>query len=54
MGSDPLYFTATAVFRMLHPPYLIGGLSMLVGIFDSMLRGRPQLDDAPLRKFIRA
>ena len=54
MGSDPLYFIATAVFRMAHPPYVVGGLSMIVGYFASMLRGLPQLDDAPLRKFIRA
>lgn len=54
MGSDPLYFVATAVFRMMHPPYVVGRLSMLVGFFNSMLRGLPQLDDAPLRAFIRA
>jgi hypothetical protein len=39
---------------MMHPPYVVGGLSMLVGFFNSMLRGLPQLDDAPLRAFIRA
>ena len=25
MGSDPLYFAATAVFRGLEPPYILGG-----------------------------
>ena len=54
MGSDPLYFIATAVFRMAHRPVVIGGLSMLVGYFSAMLRGQPQLDDPPLRRFIRA
>jgi hypothetical protein len=54
MGSDPLYFTATAVFRMAHPPYVAGGLSMLAGYFGAWMRRAPRHPDAELRAFIRA
>ena len=53
MGSDPLYFTATAVFRALEPPYVLGGLAMLRGYFGAWLRGAPRLDDPELRASIR-
>lgn len=54
MGSDPLYFAATAVFRALEPPYVTGGVSMLAGYLGAWIRGARQLDDADLRRFIRA
>lgn len=54
MGSDPLYFAATAVFRMAHPPYITGGLSMLVGYLGAWLRRVPQHPDPELRAFIRS
>jgi len=53
MGSDPFYFTATALYRLTYKPYLTGGLNMLAGYFGAMLSGKPQLPDADLRKFIR-
>ena len=53
MGADPIYFTATAVFRSLEPPYVLGGLSMLQGYFGAMLKGERKLDDPELRAFIR-
>ncbi len=54
MGTDPLYFFATAVFRALEPPYVLGGLAMLQGYLGAWLRGEKQLDDPELRAFIRA
>lgn len=54
MGSDPLYFTATAIYRALEPPYVLGGLSMLQGYFGAWLRGERRHEDAELRRFIRA
>ena len=53
MGSDPIYFTATCVFRMLHPPYGIGGLAMLWGYFAAWMKGIPRHGDTALREFIR-
>ena len=54
MGSDPLYFTATAVYRMAHPPLVLGGLAMLRGYFGAWARGEARHDDPELRRFIRA
>jgi glycosyltransferase involved in cell wall biosynthesis len=54
MGSDPLYFAATAFYRMAHPPYVLGGLAMLQGYFGAWARGAAQHDDPDLRRFIRA
>lgn len=53
MGTDPLYFFATAVFRGLEPPYVLGGLAMLQGYWAAWFRGDKRLDDPELRKFIR-
>ena len=54
MGSDPLFYLATCVFRMAEPPYVFGGLAMLQGYLAAWMRGDRQLDDPELRKFIRA
>ncbi|MDA8586935.1 glycosyltransferase family 2 protein [Rhodobacteraceae bacterium] len=54
MGTDPLYFCATAVFRALEPPYVLGGIAMLQGYFGALFKGTKQLDDPELVKFIRA
>ncbi len=54
MGTDPLYFTATAVYRSLEPPYILGGLSMLQGYVGAWLKGARRLDDPELVAFIRA
>jgi len=54
MGTDPFYFSATAVFRALEPPYVLGGLAMMQGYFGAMLKGTKRLDDPELVKFIRA
>mgnify|MGYP000443983701 CR=1 FL=1 len=54
MGSDPVYFTATAFFRMTRPPYVVGGLAMLYGYARAWCSRAPQLDDADLCAFIRA
>ena len=54
MGSDPLFYLATCVFRMAEPPYVLGGLAMLQGYLGAWLRGARQLDDPELRAFIRA
>ena len=54
MGSDPLFYLATCIFRMAEPPYVTGGLSMLWGYVGAWLKGARQLDDPELRAFIRA
>ncbi len=54
MGSDPLFYLATCVFRMAEPPYVLGGLAMAQGYFGAWARGERQLDDPELVAFIRA
>jgi hypothetical protein len=54
MGSDPVYFAATCGFRMLHPPYVVGGLAMLWGYVAAWLKGAPRHGDRALLSFIRA
>jgi biofilm PGA synthesis N-glycosyltransferase PgaC len=54
MGSDPIYYAASCVFRMTEPPYVTGGLSMLWGYTQAALQRTPRHDDADLRRFIRA
>lgn len=54
MGSDPLYFIATAVRKMAHPPYVLGGLATLQGFYGAMFSGKEQHSDAELRAFIKA
>jgi len=53
MGTGLLYMTASSVFRMLHPPYIVGGLAMLWGYVKSSLQGNARFDDVELVAFIR-
>jgi hypothetical protein len=44
---------ASSVFRMIHPPYIVGGLAMLWGYLKSLFQRQPRFDDALLVSFIR-
>ena len=54
MGSDPFYFIATGIFRMAHPPYVVGGLATIWGYFKAMFAGTERQSDKELIKYIRA
>lgn len=53
MGSHPLFFIVSALFRFAHPPYVIGGIYNLIGYLEAALRGVPQHGDTELKVFIR-
>lgn len=53
MGSAFPFFAATCLFRMLEPPYILGGLSMMQGYLEAWLRREKRHEDAELRAFIR-
>ena len=53
MGTGPAYMLASALFRMTHPPVVIGGLAMLWGYVRSMAQRKPRYGDADFRKFLR-
>ena len=53
MGTSPVYMTASAVFRMTRPPFVIGGLAMWWGYFKSFLERAPRYGDDEFRRFLR-
>lgn len=53
MGTGLAYMMATSLYRMLHPPYILGGLAMLWGYLKSMIARVPRYKDENLREFIR-
>jgi len=53
MGTSPTYMAASAVFRMIRPPLLIGGLAMGWGYVKSMLERTPRYEDDEFRRFLR-
>lgn len=54
MGSDLFYFTATCVYRLAHPPFILGGLATWWGYVKAALSGRPRYQDTELVAMIRA
>ncbi len=54
MGTGPVYMLASAIFRMPHPPFIIGGIAMMWGYLKSMLERKPRYGDAEFRRFLRA
>jgi hypothetical protein len=53
MGTGIVYMTASAVFRMAHPPYVFGGLAMWWGYVRAALAGKLRYPDLVFRKFLR-
>ena len=53
MGTGLAYMTVSSLFRMAHPPYLLGGLAMWWGYVRSALQGRPRYPDLAFRRFLR-
>ena len=54
MGTGLVYMFATSVYRMLHPPYIFGGMAMFWGYLESLIKQVPKYRDKQLRKFIRS
>ena len=53
MGTGPVYMLASALFRALKRPFLLGGLAMVSGYFRAMLSRQPRYDDPEFRSFLR-
>jgi len=54
MGSSPLYFVASALYRLPRHPVLYGSVAMLWGYFSSALKRVPRYDDLEFRRFLRS
>lgn len=53
MGTGPSYLLASAVFRLLKPPAVLGSAAMVWGYLRSALTGKPRYGDANFRRFLR-
>jgi glycosyltransferase involved in cell wall biosynthesis len=53
MGTWPVYMLASAILRMVKPPYVVGGAAMLWGYVRAAVDGRERLDDPAFRAFLR-
>ncbi|HTF90333.1 MAG TPA: glycosyltransferase family A protein [Planctomycetota bacterium] len=53
MGTGLAYMTASALYRMGHRPWIVGGASMWGGYVAAWKERAPRLDDPALRSFIR-
>jgi glycosyltransferase involved in cell wall biosynthesis len=53
MGTGLVYMTASALFRMTRPPYVVGGLAMEWGWLRSWFLRKPRYGDAAFRSFLR-
>jgi len=54
MGTAFPYMLASAIYRTIRPPYVIGGGAMLWGYLRSWWKRLPQYEDRELSKFIRS
>ncbi len=54
MGTSPLYYVASAAYRLPRYPLLIGSAAMLWGYFSSAAKGLPRYEDPEFRRFLRS
>jgi glycosyltransferase involved in cell wall biosynthesis len=54
MGTAPLYFLVSTIFRLPKHPVLAGSLAMWWGYVSSAVRGLKRYDDPEFRKFLRS
>ena len=53
MGSAWYYMLASAAYRSMEPPYLLGGLGILWGYFKALLTGHPRYENPEYRRYLR-
>ena len=53
MGTAPLYYFASAVYRAWEHPVLVGSVAMLWGYTRSALQRLPRYEDPEFRRFLR-
>ena len=50
MGTHPLYILASGIYRFAERPWVVGGLFIIMGYFDAMLRKQARYDDIWFRR----
>ncbi len=53
MGTGLPYMTVSSIFRMAHPPYLVGGFAMWWGYVRSAWQRKPRYNNPEFRRFLR-
>lgn len=53
MGTAPSYMLASAAFRLVHYPYLLGSAAMMYGYATSAAKGKDRYDEPGFREFLR-
>jgi glycosyltransferase involved in cell wall biosynthesis len=53
MGTGPTYMLVSAIYRLPHPPVVIGSIANLWGYTKSLLQGKPRYGDNEFRQFLR-
>lgn len=53
MGSSLTYVSASALFRLSHPPRMLGSAAMMWGYLRAMATRQPRYDDREFRGFLR-
>jgi glycosyltransferase involved in cell wall biosynthesis len=53
LGTGLAYMTASALYRMLRPPLVVGGLAMWWGYVLSLIRRAPRYEQPGFRRFLR-
>ena len=53
IGSHPLFAVARSFYRMLEPPFVVGGMALGYGYFNAWLAGKPQIADRSLIEELR-
>jgi poly-beta-1,6-N-acetyl-D-glucosamine synthase len=53
MGTAPLYYLASAIYRAFEHPVLVGSVAMLWGYARSAVQRLPRYDDPEFRRFVR-
>jgi poly-beta-1,6-N-acetyl-D-glucosamine synthase len=53
IGAHPIWVLASAGHHLKSPPYVLGGLFLLIGYIEAMLKRAKRYEDQPLRKYVR-
>ncbi len=53
MGTSLAYMTASAIYRMAKPPYIVGGIAMWIGFVWNLISGAPRYEHLEFRRFLR-
>lgn len=53
MGADPVWVLASAFHHLASPPYILGGLFLLIGFLEACLKRARRYEDRALREHVR-